>query len=81
MRTLLHDRVDEVEELREQTRELVQRVFRSNIGKALRIANNDMGRMLELLAEIVGNELAGLTTEAASAGYDHAIRRTKKKRG
>jgi hypothetical protein len=75
MLNLLHDRIDQQEDFDERAKELVVRVIKESLGDAVELARGDMEKALRLIATLVGEELASLTTEAVHAGFDHAVKR------
>lgn len=77
MRDLLHDRIDEEEELADKARELAIDIVRNKLGDAIEASNGDVEKALLVVAALVGDRLANLTTESVQKGYDYAKRRAR----
>lgn len=77
MRDLLHDRIDEEEELADKARELAADTVRGKLGDAIEASGGDVEAALLVVAALVGNGLADITTESVRRGYDYAKRRAR----
>ena len=73
MHNLLHDEIDELEDLRELARESVQSVREKLIASIS--SEDDLESIFSDAATLVGNELGDLTTSAVHMGADFARRR------
>jgi hypothetical protein len=79
MLNLLHDRVDETEALRERARETVERIVKAKIADAYEASGRDFEKTLLILAGLVGDELASLTTDSVQRGIEYAKKRAVKR--
>lgn len=71
LQTALHDRIDSREELLDRTKAAVENTIKNKIDDALAQAGHDIEGALEILAMLVGNEIADITTDAAKVGFEH----------
>jgi hypothetical protein len=69
----IHDEIDAREELREKAKALAESVVRKNLDAAINDEelnpDHDIPRALEILAAMLANELADLTSEAVRSGF------------
>lgn len=70
----LHDEVDYREDLRDRAREIVARVIKDKFDQVFDSAK-EFGPALTILAALIENELADITTEAVKMGAKLAIMR------
>ena len=76
---LLHDEVDIVEDLMDESKEIVERVIKEQIEKAL-LDTGDVTSAMEQVATAVEEELTDLTTKAYETGASFARLRSRYKR-
>ncbi len=81
MRHLLHDRIDETEELRDKASELVESVVKREFENAIENSGGNLEKALGILARDVGEELADLTTESVRRGFQYAEKRAAHAKG
>lgn len=74
MRHLLHDRVDAREALREDAREIAEKVFKAELARALD-QTGDPVKAMEMVAALTAAGLADITTKAVKSGFEHAKKR------
>ncbi|HJW76566.1 MAG TPA: hypothetical protein VJ787_13030 [Thermoleophilia bacterium] len=76
MLSQLHDEIDQLEDLRNETRATVERVFRENLDRALASTPTPV-EALTVVTHMVEAALAGLTTKAFDAGLKFSDQRTE----
>lgn len=79
IRETLHDEVDIVEDLMDESKEIVERVIKEQIEKAL-LDTGDVNAAMSKVAMAVEEELTDLTTRAFTTGAGFSRRRLKFKK-
>lgn len=69
---LLHDSIDDREELVARAHEAVERVMREKLADAFEQAGGDVQKALEAVVLATTDELTDLTSEAVRTGFDNA---------
>ena len=78
IRDTLQDEVDIMEDLMDESKEVVEKIIQDNIEKAL-LETGDVREAMSQVALIVGEELTDLTTKAFETGVGFTRRRLEKK--